>query len=146
LFRAAEKLQVLLLSCHDVVFDGPWAEQVFRMSRSRRAGSSVKAIRLPADRSDPAAAKHGQSIHRTARFIVALSYSVVLGTGVAGFFWWSVIAPLGMPLGAGGAGCPGGRIRADCLRLGARPGRWESLGLATLEAGPEGAARTLDGN
>ncbi|MHB1542464.1 MAG: AAA family ATPase [Steroidobacteraceae bacterium] len=39
LFRAAEKLQVLLLSCHDVLFDGLGAEQVFRLSGSRRAGS-----------------------------------------------------------------------------------------------------------
>jgi hypothetical protein len=36
LFRAAEKLQVLLLSCHDVLFDGLGAEQVFNLSSTRR--------------------------------------------------------------------------------------------------------------
>ena len=39
LFRAAEKLQVLLLSCHDVLFDGLGADQVFRLSGARRAGA-----------------------------------------------------------------------------------------------------------
>jgi hypothetical protein len=39
LFRAADRLQVLLLSCHDVLFDGLGAEQVFRLNGARRAGS-----------------------------------------------------------------------------------------------------------
>ena len=36
LFRAADKLQVLVFSCHDVLFDGLGAEQVFRLSGARR--------------------------------------------------------------------------------------------------------------
>ena len=39
LFRAADRLQVLLLSCHDVLFDGLGAEQVFRLNGVRRSGS-----------------------------------------------------------------------------------------------------------
>ena len=39
LFRAADRLQVLLLSCHDVLFDGLGAEQVFRLNSARRASS-----------------------------------------------------------------------------------------------------------
>lgn len=35
LFRAAEKLQVLVFSCHDVLFDGLGAERVFRLSGTR---------------------------------------------------------------------------------------------------------------
>ena len=37
LFRAADRLQLLVFSCHDVLFDGSGAEQVFRLSGSRRA-------------------------------------------------------------------------------------------------------------
>ncbi len=37
LFRAADRLQLLVFSCHDVLFDGLGAEQVFRLSGSRRA-------------------------------------------------------------------------------------------------------------
>ena len=36
LYRAAENLQVLVLSCHDVLFDGLGAEQVFKLSGARR--------------------------------------------------------------------------------------------------------------
>ena len=36
LFRAADTLQVLVFSCHDVLFDGLGADQVFRLSGSRR--------------------------------------------------------------------------------------------------------------
>ena len=36
LFRAADRLQLLVFSCHDVLFDGLGAEQVFRLSGSRR--------------------------------------------------------------------------------------------------------------
>ncbi len=36
LFRAADKLQVLLFSCHDVLFDGLGAEQIFRLDGARR--------------------------------------------------------------------------------------------------------------
>ena len=36
LFRAADTLQVLVFSCHDVLFDGLGANQVFRLSGSRR--------------------------------------------------------------------------------------------------------------
>ncbi|MGC8518253.1 MAG: AAA family ATPase [Steroidobacteraceae bacterium] len=36
LFRAANRLQLLVFSCHDVLFDGLGAEQVFRLGGSRR--------------------------------------------------------------------------------------------------------------
>ena len=36
LYRAADRLQVLVFSCHDVLFDGLGAEQVFRLSGVRR--------------------------------------------------------------------------------------------------------------
>ena len=36
LFRAADRLQVLVFSCHDVLFDGLGAEQVFRLDGVRR--------------------------------------------------------------------------------------------------------------
>jgi len=36
LFRAVDTLQVLVFSCHDVLFDGLGANQVFRLSGSRR--------------------------------------------------------------------------------------------------------------
>ncbi len=36
LFRAADRLQVLVFSCHDVLFDGLGAEQVFRLNGVRR--------------------------------------------------------------------------------------------------------------
>jgi DNA repair exonuclease SbcCD ATPase subunit len=37
LFRAAEKLQIILFSCHDVLFDGLGAEFVSQLSRRRHA-------------------------------------------------------------------------------------------------------------
>ncbi|MGH8297253.1 MAG: hypothetical protein ACRETZ_17400, partial [Steroidobacteraceae bacterium] len=36
LYRAAEKLQVLVMSCHDVLFDGLGADQVFKLNGARR--------------------------------------------------------------------------------------------------------------
>ena len=39
LFRAAERLQVLLLSCHEVLFDGLGAEEVYRLNGTRRPSS-----------------------------------------------------------------------------------------------------------
>lgn len=36
LYRAAEKLQVLVMSCHDVLFDGLGAERIFKLNGARR--------------------------------------------------------------------------------------------------------------
>lgn len=36
LYRAAEKLQVLVMSCHNVLFDGLGAERVFKLNGARR--------------------------------------------------------------------------------------------------------------
>ena len=37
-YKAAERLQILLLSCHDVLFDGLGADYVVKMDKQRSGG------------------------------------------------------------------------------------------------------------
>ncbi len=76
---------------------------------------------------------HGHPIHWTPTFILALSYSVVLGTGIAWFLWLFVLSRLSASCaGLAALAVPIVGILADWVQLGARPGFWESVGSATL--------------
>ena len=78
----------------------------------------------------------GRPVHWTAAFIVALLYSVVLGTSIAWFLWLFVLSRLSASVSALAALIiPVVGILADWAQLGARPGWWEVLGSATLILG-----------
>ena len=76
---------------------------------------------------------HGHPIHWTRTFILALSYSVVFGTGIAWFIWLFVLSRLSASIsGLAALAVPVVGILADWLQLGVRPGLWECVGSAAL--------------
>lgn len=76
---------------------------------------------------------HGHPVHWTGVFIVAFTYTVLLGTGLAWLLWLFILQRL--PAGSSGLSAlviPVVGILSAWLQLGERPGTWELAGIVVV--------------